>query len=974
LIALILLIQGLLRDKLAPRWRYALWLLVVVRLALPVWPGSVVSVFNFAKLEATKSAPVERPAPTVGPSQSLNPTETVASAPGNLRRPRWLTEATDEETELRLQIAGSTRTLKAPEVIYWLAFAVWAPVSAFLLLRWLWQNGRFLRRIHAGRKVGQSEVLQIFEECRASSGVRRKIELLSIEEITSPALYGVFRLRLLLPMNFLQNFQREELRHIFLHELAHVKRWDTAVNGIVAVLQMLHWFNPLVRLAFRRMALDRELACDEMALNRLKQGENQAYGATIIKLLENAPQRLPSFTAVGILEDYRQLLKRMEGISRFGQAPGKHFLAVSLLAMTALVALTDAQTRTRTEKPAPTAPLESITRTVILGPGKEADSLLSPDESKIIYTDWSSVSGDLMVKDLKTRNTWRLTQAITNRPGLYQFSDGQAWSRDSKHIAFTWWYPNGKTNEVELRVASADGREGKRVLSTPTKEFAYYPVDWSQDWKYLLAEKWAPQEGRQWAFTALARITIESGEVKVLADHLKNARRGASPRFSPDGAYAVFEQLVNDQRDIYSVRVADGHMERLTESAADDGNPVWSSDGEHILFCSARRGQWDLWGLPIRGGKSGGNPFLVKASFGDYRLDVSSQGKLVYYSWPSSRASYLIKVNRQTGEASLSKPFHVPADATRVHQFNVAQICYWRRNTLYLVSEDGKEEAHRMPLKSVDLFGFSRDREVVFVQGRDEKDREGIFTWYLDRKVLEPLLISNEYRLRSVTLGPKEVILERRTEAPTGAPLAVLDFETKEVRKLKMPPWTLGRNSFNAGHLKSFLVEEDKDRKQQLLKIYDLRTGETKVVLAVSSPERIQRPEWRWLQPGVEPGLIYTRVTKDGHKELRLVSLDSSVERKVPTGDLDLDHIKRANVSWDGSVMSMAFGRERLSNEMLLFSLDGKWQRKIALPDYTWDSGTWLFDNQTLLIELENRPTLEIGIIENYLAASGRGQ
>ncbi|MBM3840351.1 MAG: hypothetical protein FJ398_20790 [Verrucomicrobia bacterium] len=516
LIGLVLLLQWLLRDKLAPRWRYALWLLVVVRLALPVSPGSAVSVFNFAKVEAAKPVSLENPAPAATPGQSVSNAESGAAASASGRRPRWLAEATDEETELRFQLAGATRTLKTPEVAYWIAFALWGPVSAFFLLRWLWQNARFVRRMRAGRSVGQPEVLQLFEECRALSGVRRNLELLSIEEITSPALYGLFRLRLLLPKDFLASFKRDELRHILLHELAHVKRWDTAVNAIAAILQMLHWFNPLVRLAFRRMALDRELACDEMALNCLKQGENEAYGATMIRLLESASERLPNFTTVGILEDYRQMLTRIQCVARYGRSTAHPVVVVGLFALLAVAGLSDAQNASDPQYPASLKVIESTTRTIHLTGWEAGDSSLSPDETRIVFDHWRSPGADVVVKDLRTQETWKLADAKTN----WYFAETTVWSPDSKRIAYTWY-----TDEAdEIRIATADGNENRLLRAVPWNE-DYYPflIDWPSD----------------------------------------------------------------------------------------DANPVWTPDGKHVLFGSNRRGQWELWAVPMEGGRRAGEPILV---------------------------------------------------------------------------------------------------------------------------------------------------------------------------------------------------------------------------------------------------------------------------------------------------------------------------------------------------------------------------
>ena len=70
----------------------------------------------------------------------------------------------------------------------------------------------------------------LLNDCRREFGVSRRIELLETDAVRSPALFGLFRLRLLLPRGLASRFSRSELRYIFLHELAHVKRGDLWLN------------------------------------------------------------------------------------------------------------------------------------------------------------------------------------------------------------------------------------------------------------------------------------------------------------------------------------------------------------------------------------------------------------------------------------------------------------------------------------------------------------------------------------------------------------------------------------------------------------------------------------------------------------------------------------------------------------------------------------------------------------------------
>jgi len=122
-----------------------------------------------------------------------------------------------------------------------------------------------------------------------------------------------------------------------------VKRYDIAISWLMAALQILHWFNPFVWYAFYRIRAERELACDELAMARLA-GDASDYGRTIVCLLERfaQPRALPNLA--GILEDKKQMKRRIAMISQFHPGTGSRWiLAAALLAGLAAVALTNAK-------------------------------------------------------------------------------------------------------------------------------------------------------------------------------------------------------------------------------------------------------------------------------------------------------------------------------------------------------------------------------------------------------------------------------------------------------------------------------------------------------------------------------------------------------------------------------------------------------------------------------------------------------
>jgi hypothetical protein len=181
------------------------------------------------------------------------------------------------------------------------------------------------------------------EECARTLRVKEPVQVIETEEVDSPAVYGLWRKRLLLPEGLREELSAEELRHVLLHELAHIKRRDPELNWLLVILQILHWFNPVLWFAFARARGDRELATDDLALAHTQERERKSYGETILKVLEGlTPQRvLPGL--VGIAESKAQIRARIRAIARGSGAPRWRWAACAAAAVIAGVALTNAR-------------------------------------------------------------------------------------------------------------------------------------------------------------------------------------------------------------------------------------------------------------------------------------------------------------------------------------------------------------------------------------------------------------------------------------------------------------------------------------------------------------------------------------------------------------------------------------------------------------------------------------------------------
>ncbi|MHC4660004.1 MAG: M56 family metallopeptidase, partial [Planctomycetota bacterium] len=359
LVLLVLVSMAALRGRLPARWQYALWLVVVVRMIMPWAPPSRLSMFNlipvsyrsrvadfeWAATEAENSSTVVAVPPGPADYTSIkgvitpertpdmptgNGTDVSPHKPDVAQREPFF----DRLSNWRVVLLTVGRSLP----VIWLAGA--AVLGCYVCIA----NVSLWRIVKRERLLTEQKILNLLEDCKEQIGVRTVLGVVVSARVRSPVLFGFLRPRLVLPVGTLEALTVEELRYVFLHELAHVKRNDILLGWVTSVLSVLHWFNPLVWYAFYRMRADREAACDALALSRMNAEEPPAYGRTIVTLLErfSRVQYVPGM--VGVLESKVQLERRIVMIAKFKKGSQKLTLPAALaILVVACVSLTDAR-------------------------------------------------------------------------------------------------------------------------------------------------------------------------------------------------------------------------------------------------------------------------------------------------------------------------------------------------------------------------------------------------------------------------------------------------------------------------------------------------------------------------------------------------------------------------------------------------------------------------------------------------------
>jgi beta-lactamase regulating signal transducer with metallopeptidase domain len=300
LILLVLLLQWLLGGRLALGLRHALSFLVLVGLLLPASPASPFSVANFLPTSARfgKGTSVSRDAVS------------LAQPPGSLRL------ASGSAPETRLETDHPSGSFDEAASLAWVLGCVCLAAIA------AWRHRRWQGLLKRGRSITEPNILDLLERAKLSMGVRRPIALAAVDRLSSPAVFGLWRVRLLLPEAVLRQLSLSELRLVLLHELAHVKRNDLLLSWVLMGLQFLHWFNPLIWLALRRLRADRELMCDAVVLQKIEPGERVGYGQVLLKLAEGSALGPRVFSgAVPVVSGQREIKRRIVMIRHY-RTPG----------------------------------------------------------------------------------------------------------------------------------------------------------------------------------------------------------------------------------------------------------------------------------------------------------------------------------------------------------------------------------------------------------------------------------------------------------------------------------------------------------------------------------------------------------------------------------------------------------------------------------------------------------------------------
>ena len=281
-----LVLKPLWRERYRAKTRCWLWLALAVFLLLPV---------DFS----VKNAPVQAAPPkdyTLFVGTDKTAIQSTDNLFGDMAEKSGQSPAQVRDTIIQRPVTNpeqkTTRYIPVTTILF---YGYLAGAAAFLLYQGV-SYALFRRTVRRWKRdVARADYAAMLSNTARDLGVSAP-EMIVCEAISTPAVTGLLRPRLLLPH---EHYDVQELRYILRHELCHLKRRDMLLKLVLLAANAMHWFNPVVYLMLRQADEDIELACDSAATDGLELPERAAYSRTLLAAVQSSVRALPATTCFG---------------------------------------------------------------------------------------------------------------------------------------------------------------------------------------------------------------------------------------------------------------------------------------------------------------------------------------------------------------------------------------------------------------------------------------------------------------------------------------------------------------------------------------------------------------------------------------------------------------------------------------------------------------------------------------------------
>ena len=269
LLAIVIALAALAARRSSPAVRYWLFQILAIKLlVMPFWTIAVPWPDWFAADPDESRIAVAPGDAAAGDRQPLGPEPVIDPLPS----------PADEAVPARTEPHWLSQ-------IGWPAWLLvtWAAAVGAQALRIAFQRRRLSRLLDQSTPAGDDLAARVADVARELNLPRvPAVRLTHVD--CSPFVCGLRRPVLVLPATLTAALDETQLRHVLFHELAHVKRRDLLWGWIPEIARIVYFFHPVAHWTVYRLRLERELACDQIAMTHTGR-DARAYAETLVHVV-----------------------------------------------------------------------------------------------------------------------------------------------------------------------------------------------------------------------------------------------------------------------------------------------------------------------------------------------------------------------------------------------------------------------------------------------------------------------------------------------------------------------------------------------------------------------------------------------------------------------------------------------------------------------------------------------------------------
>ncbi len=256
-IIFLLIFTPLLNKRFAVKWKYLMWIVIAIRLAIPLHISAAAPKIVI-DIPTLITEPID-----IGDTNAVEITPKTGQKPADTN--------TENFASPLPQMGHKTFKVTLLDIVVYLWLTGCMLFLSVHIVSFLHYKRQIIKK---GIVVEEGFILQ--QICKLSEGLKINsgIRVMRYEGAGSPMVISFLKPVLVLPNC---DYSKEELFFILKHELVHIKRHDIYFKLLFVVANAIHWFNPLIYIMQKEAVVDMELSCDEKVIQETPYAARKAY-------------------------------------------------------------------------------------------------------------------------------------------------------------------------------------------------------------------------------------------------------------------------------------------------------------------------------------------------------------------------------------------------------------------------------------------------------------------------------------------------------------------------------------------------------------------------------------------------------------------------------------------------------------------------------------------------------------------------